>query len=134
VTLLGVLSYLIVYLTSQNLQNRLFAIAAIAQVTFGMYRVSHRSNLKCIIIGLNEVAPGGDNLGQFAQTCESQRQGEITLITKVGFESVIQASSYNNTACLRACGRPCIGCIQRSSMDSGCIGRDHRILCGVRPL
>jgi hypothetical protein len=53
VGLLGVLSHLIVYLTSQKLQNRLFAITAIAQVTFGMYRVSHRSNLKWIIIGLN---------------------------------------------------------------------------------
>jgi hypothetical protein len=71
VTLLGVLSYLIVYLTSQNLQNRLFAIAAIAQVTFGMYRVSHRSNMKCIIIGLNEVALGRNDLGQFVQICKS---------------------------------------------------------------
>jgi hypothetical protein len=71
VGLLGVLSHLIVYLTSQKLQNRLFAITAIAQVTFGMYRVSHRSNLKWIIIGLNEVALRRNDLGQFAQICKS---------------------------------------------------------------
>jgi hypothetical protein len=65
VGLLGVLSHLIVYLTSQKLQNRLFAITAMAQVTFGIYRVSHRSNL-CMVIGLNEVALGGDDLGQLA--------------------------------------------------------------------
>ena len=41
VGLLGVSSQLIVHLTSQKLQNRLFAITAIAQVTFGIYRVSH---------------------------------------------------------------------------------------------
>jgi sulfite exporter TauE/SafE len=44
--LMGVLSQIIVYLTSRKLQNRLYAIAAIAQATFGMYRVSDRSNNK----------------------------------------------------------------------------------------
>jgi hypothetical protein len=134
VGLLGVLSHLIVYLASQKLQNRLFAIAAIAQVTFGMYSVSHRSNLKCTIIGLNEVALGRNDLGQFAQICKSKHQSAITLITKGGFEFGIKASSRNNTACFRACGSPCVGCIQWSSMDSGRTGRSYRVFCGMRPL
>jgi len=134
VGLLGVLSHLIVYLTSQKLQDRLFAIAVIAQVTFAMYRVSHRFNLKLIIIGLNEVALWGDDLGQFAQICRSQHQSEITLITKVGFGSGIQASGRNSTACFRGFSSPCVVRIQWSSMDPGCTGGSHCILRGARPL
>jgi len=134
VGLLGVLSHLIVYLTSQTLQNRCFAIAAIGQGTVAIYRVGHRSNVKFIILGINEVALGRNDLGQFAQTCKSQCRGGTALTAQAGLGLVVQTSSRNNTACFRTFSWPRTGCIQWSSMGSGCTGRDHCILCGVRPL
>lgn len=43
--LIGVFSHLVVYLTSREFPNWLFAIATVAQITHSMHEVSHRFNL-----------------------------------------------------------------------------------------